>query len=83
MAEASEPGPTAFITWDHREVGWEDSDESAWTEEVYSFAVLLRGYGIDVDVDLFHQSEPGIDWTSFGPLRIRDTDWVIAVLSSA
>jgi hypothetical protein len=83
MAEASEPSPKAFITWAHRDPGWEDSDEAAWTEEVYSFALLLRGYGIDVDIDLFHQSEPGIDWTRFGPLRIRDTDWVIVVLSIA
>ena len=83
MVEASEPNPKAFITWAHRDPGWEDSDEAAWTEAVYSFALLLRGYGIEVDVDLFHQSERGIDWTRFGPLRIRDTDWVIVVLSSA
>ncbi|MDQ6855125.1 MAG: hypothetical protein M3046_15795 [Actinomycetota bacterium] len=78
-----QPNPKAFVTWAHRESGWNDSQANAWAKEVYTFAVLLRGHGIDVDLDLFHQSEPGIDWTRFGPLRIRDVEWVIVVLSRA
>ena len=38
---------------------------------------------IDVDIDLFHQAEPGVDWTRFGPRRIDDVEWVIVALSRA
>ena len=75
--------PKAFISWAHRDPGWEDSDEAAWTQEVYAFALLLRSYGIDADLDLFHQSEPGVDWTRFGPRQVADSEWVIVALSRA
>jgi hypothetical protein len=83
VSDATSANPTVFLTWAHRESGWAEADEAAWRDEVYTFSEALRRYGIDVDVDLSHQSERGIDWTRFGPRRIVDCDWVIAVLSTA
>jgi hypothetical protein len=81
MPEAMQPNPSVFLTWAHRDAGWEDADEEAWAQQVAAFAYVLRGYGIDADVDLFHQTEPGIDWTRWGPKQITDSVWVIVLLS--
>jgi WD40 repeat protein len=43
----------------------------------------LRSYGVDADVDLAHQSERGIDWTRWGPQKIRASEWVLVLLSAA
>ena len=83
MNPSAETNPTAFVSWAHRDPDWGDDDARAWEREVYAFAYLLRGYSIDLDLDLFHQSEPGVDWTRFGPKRIGESQWVIVVLSRA
>lgn len=42
---------------------------------------MLRGFGIDVDADLFHKHEPGIDWHRFGPKAIADREFTIIAIS--
>jgi hypothetical protein len=34
MAKQALPNPKAFISWAHRDSGWEDADEVAWAREV-------------------------------------------------
>jgi WD40 repeat protein len=77
------PNPQAFITWAHRDPGWDEDTSRAWKEEVYAFCLELQGWGIRADVDLLHQAEPGIDWTRFGPHQIDTSEWVLATLSNA
>ncbi len=39
--------------------------------------------GIDLDVDLYHQSERGADWTRYGPLQVADSDHVLVLVNAA
>lgn len=49
---------------------------------VSRFAVLLDKY-VDVEADLFHFTEPGMDWTRFGVRAIRRADTVLIISSDA
>lgn len=43
--------------------------------------VALRRCGIDVDIDLHHAAESGIDWTRFGAQAVVAREWVIIASS--
>jgi hypothetical protein len=73
--------PTALLSWAHRSPNWDDERAKAWEEEVVQFVRELRTRGIDVDLDLHHSAERGVDWTRFGPRAVMDKDWVIVALS--
>lgn len=45
------------------------------------FTSILRGNGIDADIDLYHQHE-NPDWSRFGPDRIQNSDFVIIAIST-
>jgi hypothetical protein len=83
VADDKVANPSAFLTWAHRDPGWSSAETSEWRNEVYAFCLVLRASGIDVDMDLFHLTERGIDWTRYGPTQIVDREWVIVALSSA
>jgi len=72
VADDKVANPSAFLTWAHRDPGWSSAETSEWRNEVYAFCLVLRASGIDVDMDLFHLTERGIDWTRYGPTQIVD-----------
>lgn len=47
------------------------------------FGNLLVDNGIDAELDLWHDHDPQIDWTRWGPARVADSDFVIIVISRA
>ena len=69
-----ERSPTAFVSWAH--------SDDAWQKRIASFAVALRNSGIVADVDLFHATEPGVDWSTYGPDAIRNSDVTIIAASA-
>jgi hypothetical protein len=83
VADEKIPNPSAFLTWAHRDPGWGSAEASEWRNEVYAFCLVLRASGIEVDMDLFHLTERGIDWTRYGPKEIEDREWVVVALSRA
>lgn len=73
--------PTALISWAHAaDAGRTDGE---WRDEVLQFAVNLRHFGVDADLDLFHLSEVGVDWSRWGPGRIKTFDYTLIVLNHA
>ena len=85
------PPPTALISWAH------DSDaaaltadpkaaraaDRAWLATVLDFTNGLRVHGdVEADIDVAHSSEP-VDWARWGPQRVQDSDFVIAVVNQA
>ncbi|MEN4397423.1 hypothetical protein [Mycolicibacterium conceptionense] len=77
------PSPTALVSWAHSNPGWNQDQSAAWQEQVKEFADLLRTQGIAADLDLFHLSETSIDWTRWGPGKVRTSDFVIVAMSEA
>ncbi|SEP77566.1 hypothetical protein [Microlunatus flavus] len=75
------PAPTALISWAHDPDFGVESDQ--WLGEVLQLTVNLRHFGVDADVDLFHYSEPGVVWTQWGPSRIRECDFTLAIVNRA
>lgn len=73
---------TALVSWAHADPGWDRGEIAQRQEQVVRLAQGLRGNGIDVDVDLFHATQD-VDWTRWGPARIRDVDIVLVVVSQA
>lgn len=72
-----------FITWAHKNPGWNPTETAAWLDSVRSFATVLRSHGgIDADIDLWHLSQT-VDWSRWGPNRISECERVIVVLSTA
>ena len=85
---AAEPGttpvaPTAIVSWAHANTDWDKTQTAQWEQAVKEFAQLLRTHGIDADLDLWHLSETSIDWTRWGPDKVRTSEFVIVVLSEA
>jgi RNA polymerase sigma factor (sigma-70 family) len=72
---AASQTPTAIVCWAH--------EDEAWQETVVSFAVTLRKLGIDADVDLFHQHDQDVDWTTYGPQAIADRAFALVAVSRA
>ncbi len=77
------PPPTALVSWAHANPGWDDEQKEAWKQQVKCFADLLRAHGIAADLDLFHLTETSIDWTRWGPDKVRTSDFVIVAMSQA
>ena len=71
---------SVLISWSHRDAGSTDSDAAARADKVLGLVNALRGFAVDADVDLFHQHE-GVDWTRWGPGRMREVDFVLVVIS--
>lgn len=72
--------PTAVVLWAHGDPEWGPDDEELWRNTVLAFTHLLRGWGIDVDLDLFH-GHTATDWARFGPKAIRASDYVLVAVS--
>ena len=82
VQESPKP-PTAFVAWAHSDTGWTPTQREDWAETVAQFAGALTIHGIDTDVDLYHLTEPGTDWTRYGPQAIRDADFILVAVSAA
>jgi hypothetical protein len=68
------------VIWAHSDPGWSPDQARRWEETVLGFTHLLRGSGIDADLDLFHGHLP-TDWARFGPSAIRNSDFVLVAVS--
>ncbi|GAB2592256.1 hypothetical protein [Microlunatus antarcticus] len=73
--------PTALLSWAHKPN--QPGTDAAWSNEVLQLAVNLRQFGVDADLDLFHLSEPGIEWTGWGPSRITKCDYTVVLVNQA
>ena len=67
--------PTAFVSWAH--------DEPAWEATVYAFVHGLYANGIEAEIDLFHLSDPHINWADYGSRAIGSSDYVLLAVSTA
>lgn len=77
----SEPAVTSvLISWSHQDPGFTPRQANKRADKVVGLANALRGFAIDADVDLFHQHE-GVDWTRWGPGRMREVDFVLVACS--
>lgn len=75
--------PTVFISWAHSNPDWKPGQEDAWRKSVGSFAhVLVEDGGIDADIDIWHDTD-SVEWTRWGPQKIKSSDRVIVVVSQA
>ena len=72
-----------MVSWAHANTDWDENQTAQWEQGVKEFAQLLRTCGVDVDLDLWHLSETSIDWTRWGPDKVRTSEFVIVVLSEA
>jgi DNA helicase-2/ATP-dependent DNA helicase PcrA len=54
-----------------------------WTAKVVRFAESLRRNGVDAELDLWHESDTGTDWTRWGQQQIADSEFVVVALSTA
>jgi hypothetical protein len=75
--------PRAFLSWAHRHALWTDHQAQDWAQTVVDFAYLLRRCGVDVDVDFFHYTKRGIDWTRYGPDGIYAAETVLIASNAA
>jgi len=64
-----------LVIWSH--------GADAWAETILVFTSILRGLGIDADVDLYHAHDADIDWTTYGPQAIEDSEYVLLAVSAA
>ena len=72
-----------MVSWAHANTDWDQNQTAQWEHAVKEFAQLLRTCGIDADLDLWHLSETSIDWTRWGPDKVRTREFVIVVVSEA
>jgi len=73
-----------FILWAHKDRRWSEERVAQYKEAVYAFAQLLdRIADLQVEADLFHYDEKGIDFTRWGPQQVEDADTVLMVSSDA
>jgi hypothetical protein len=80
-SRTSSNSPSAVVVWAHGDSEWDSTQKKAWEETVVSFTHLLRGSGIDADLDLFH-GHLATDWARFGPAAIRNSDFVLVAVSN-
>jgi hypothetical protein len=80
-AAADDPTPAATDITKRALVAYSHGSE-AWARTVLDFTSQLRGLGIDADVDLYHKHDPGVNWTTFGPHRIEDYEFVLLAVSA-
>jgi hypothetical protein len=70
-----------FVSWAHSDEDWSADQSLAWERRIIAFTTILRSLGIDADVDLYHGTDPSIDWTRFGQSSVLNADFVIIVNS--
>jgi hypothetical protein len=75
--------PSAFITYAQSHPDWDGRTTEQWKSTVLDFAMLLCELGVDADIDQFHGHDLDVDWNRFGPNGIRDSEFVILVVSTA
>jgi SEFIR domain len=66
--------PTALLSWAH--------DTATWQTTLVEFAVLLRRYGVDADIDLFELHNPNVNWSTWGPDAIERSEFVLLAVSA-
>jgi hypothetical protein len=81
LGDVAGDSPSVMVSWAHRDLGWDDARAEHWKYEVLTLAVVLRALGIEADMDLFHLHERAVDWSRWGPLRIRQADVVLIAAS--
>ena len=72
-----------MVSWAHANTDWDQNRTAEWERAVKEFAELLRTCGVDADLDLWHLSDTSIDWSRWGPDKVRTSEFVIVVLSEA
>jgi hypothetical protein len=72
-----------MVGWAHANTDWNQNQTAEWEQAVKEFAQLLRICGVDADLDLWHLSETSIDWSRWGPDKVRTSEFVIVVVSEA
>ena len=78
-----DPAPlTAFVSWAHQDPGWSSHQTAERRQDVIRLVTALRTFGIDADADIYHESDD-VDWTRWGPARVRDVGVVLVVASRA
>lgn len=71
-----------FVTWAHRGELWSETQALIWQQTVERFAGLLDAEdGIDVTLDLWHEHDPALDWTRWGPRQIDLSDYVLIAIN--
>lgn len=73
---------SVLVSWAHQDADWSAIQVANRREDVVRFVTALRMFGIDADADFYHESDD-VDWTRWGPARIRDVDIVLIVVSRA
>lgn len=81
-AQAS-PRIRVFVSWAHTGEDWNSDEARDWERRVIAFTTILRSFGIDADVDLYHSSDPSVDWTRFGQLSVDRADFIVIAYSNA
>jgi hypothetical protein len=66
--------PTALLSWAH--------DTATWQTTLVEFAVLLRRYGVNADIDLFELHNPNVNWSTWGPDAIERSEFVLLAVSA-
>jgi SEFIR domain len=70
---------TVFLSWAHEGHHWPPDRAD---HPVITFGCLLDNY-VDVEADFFRYTEPGMDWTRYGPRSVKEADTVLIVSSDA
>lgn len=74
---------SAFISWAHAHSSWPPGRARRWRQTVLDFATSLRTVGgIDADLDLWHSTSHE-NWSTYGVSAIRQSDFVLIVVSEA
>jgi hypothetical protein len=74
---------TAFVSWAHRHAEMSNAESQEWERQIVEFTTVLRQLGVDADLDLFHLDDTTVDWTRFGPDRIKEKEFVFIAVSRA
>lgn len=74
-ASGPEHAVKAVVSWAH--------GNGDWQATVAEFAFELRKLGIDANIDLIHLQDRAVDWTTYGPRAIEESDFVLIAVSAA
>jgi hypothetical protein len=59
------------------------TDSELWRDQVLDLATGLRSRGVPADLDLFHGTDPAVDWTRWGPAAAKRADVIIVAINQA
>jgi len=80
--DARHDASPAFAIWAHQPNDGLSSQE--WEQQVVDFVYAMRTIGgIDLDVDLFHLSRRGADWTRLGPSHVAAGEHIRVIVNAA